>query len=466
MTATEDENLQTIRDLEEKISELKETAQRDRHTKNQDDERIKHLEEALQKAQTDLQTVQAAAAIVPQGSNPSGNQTTFTLIMNVYDNDLFISRSDDKKLYLKATTHENKVLYDLSAKHFDTFLESVREKIGDYALNRNHNFEVPITKDGTTSYMPLINHYEECTMTEVFDHAKSIWFSGTSTTINENQDTLRRHMAYLIIRNMLTQEARKAMNQKSTTFMFSTFGDEPCLFKAIVIKVKPSTKTSVKAMKLELRNLDLKQFSYHVPNENATFDKIYKEIIRQGGVHEDMTLDLFTFWYTSINKQFKVYVQRIEDDINDGSQSYTYEEMVTRVETKYTNLIADKKWTIEDPKEKEIMALKTVLQEILNDKKASRSKGNKKRSYKGEWIVKPDEGQTTKTINGRECKWCEKCNDDNGAWTTSHTTDEHGKKKPSTSNNDESSDNKLEMSDELKSALATLNLNNKKAGNF
>ena len=55
--------------------------------------------------------------------------------MNVYDNNLFISRSDDKSSYFKATTHENKVLYDLSAKHLNTFLEAVREKIGDYALN-------------------------------------------------------------------------------------------------------------------------------------------------------------------------------------------------------------------------------------------------------------------------------------------------------------------------------------------
>ena len=166
--------------------------------------------------------------------------------------------------------------------------------------------------------------------------------------------------------------------------MFTTFGDGPCLFKAIVVKVKPSTKTSVKAMKLELRSLDLKQFTYHVPNGNSAFDKIYKEIIRQGGVHEDMTFDLFTFWYTAVNKQLKGYVQRIEDDTNDGTQSYTYEEMVTRVETKYTNLVADKKWTVDDPKEKEIIALNTVLNEILANKKAARSKGNKKRSYKGE----------------------------------------------------------------------------------
>ena len=59
-------------------------------------------------------------------------------------------------------------------------------------------------------------------------------------------------MANLIVGNMLTHEACKAMNQKLNTFMFATFGDRPCLFKAIVVKEKPSTKTSVKAMKLEL----------------------------------------------------------------------------------------------------------------------------------------------------------------------------------------------------------------------
>ena len=252
MTATdiEDENTQTIKTLESKITELKEDAQRNSSTKNQDDGRIKNLQDVLLQAKNDLQTAQAAAAV--RGSNASGNQNIFVLTMNIYDNDLFISNSDGKKLYLKATTHENKVLYDLSAKHFDTFLESVREKIGDYALNRNHNFEVPITKNGIIVSLLIINHYGECTMTNVFDHAKYIWMPNNSTTISENQDTHRRHMAYLIVRNMQTHEACKAMNQKSTTFMISAFGDGPCLFKAIVVKVKPPTKTSVKAMKLEL----------------------------------------------------------------------------------------------------------------------------------------------------------------------------------------------------------------------
>ena len=98
---------------------------------------------------------QATAAATAQGGT---HQNTFVLTMNVYDNDIFISNSDDKKLCLKATTHKSKVFYDLSAKHFDTFLELVCEKIGKYALNHNQNFQVPVTKDGITTSLPLINH--------------------------------------------------------------------------------------------------------------------------------------------------------------------------------------------------------------------------------------------------------------------------------------------------------------------
>ena len=74
-------------------------------------------------------------------------------------------------------------------------------------------------------------------MTEIFTHVELIWIYGTSSKINENKDTLRRHIAYLFIQNMLTHEAFKAINQKSATYMISTFDDGPCPFKAIVVKV-------------------------------------------------------------------------------------------------------------------------------------------------------------------------------------------------------------------------------------
>ena len=119
-----------------------------------------------------MQNLQAATAAVTAATNAATAAITRNFNqksnMNVYNSDLFINNTEDKKLWLKATTDEPKVLYDLSNKIFDTFLASVREKVGDYVLNRNDNFCVPISVNGQTAQMKLLlDHYGERTSVEV-----------------------------------------------------------------------------------------------------------------------------------------------------------------------------------------------------------------------------------------------------------------------------------------------------------
>ena len=98
------------------------------------------------------------------------------------------------------------------------------------------------------------------------------------------------------------------------------------------------------------------------------------------------------------------------------------------VKTKYTDLKFSKKWDVKDPRDEQILAMKTILRNIITSKEDDKKKKSKKRQWKGEWAKKSEEGQTTKTINGKEVKWCAKCNDGNGGWTTSHFTDGHTSK--------------------------------------
>ena len=76
------------------------------------------LQQALQNLQAATAAANAAANAATTATNRNNNQV---LNMNVYNNDLFINNSEDKKLWLKATTDEPKILYDLSNKNFDTF---------------------------------------------------------------------------------------------------------------------------------------------------------------------------------------------------------------------------------------------------------------------------------------------------------------------------------------------------------
>ena len=93
------------------------------------------LQQALQNLQAATAAANAAATAAATATNRNSNRT---INMNVYNNDIYINNSEDKKLWLKAISDEPKVQYDLSNKNFDTFLAAVREKVGDYVLNRNN----------------------------------------------------------------------------------------------------------------------------------------------------------------------------------------------------------------------------------------------------------------------------------------------------------------------------------------
>lgn len=49
------------------------------------------------------------------------------------------------------------------------------------------------------------------------------------------------------------------------------------------------------------------------------------------------------------------------------------------VETKYTDLNADNKWNAVDPRTQEILALKTILKEIISNKENDLKKNNNKK---------------------------------------------------------------------------------------
>lgn len=87
----------------------------------------------------------------------------------------------------------------------------------------------------------------------------------------------------------------------------------------IVVKVKPSTAMSIKALKKRLRSLSLKEFVHDAKVGNITFDKLVREIKREGEdiKDSDLFIDLFVFWQTSTNRHFKEYVRRLEDDLTD-----------------------------------------------------------------------------------------------------------------------------------------------------
>lgn len=165
--------------------------------------------------------------IVPQLKiNPSITHTTEMAItqisMNVYDTDIDLSNTDDKKMYLGATTPNlDDVKFDLITAKFHIFISTFTEKVDDYVLNRSGALTVEVTDGkGNTEAKNLLDCYGDITAEEFEQQATEIWMDKTDSAnviTRQNQETLRCHMAYLIMSNLLTSEARKQLAIKEKT---------------------------------------------------------------------------------------------------------------------------------------------------------------------------------------------------------------------------------------------------------
>jgi len=398
--------------------------------------------------------------------------------LNVYDADINLGDSDSKKLYLKAIAVDSDVKkYDLSPTNFEMFLNTLREKVNDFKLNRNNNFSLDKNRGaaGTTpEYVSLLDCYGDVDLNHVYNKSREVWY-GNNANIQQTQDTLRRNMSYLVIRNLLTAEARQELMIHDKHFIFDEYGDGMCFFKLIVQKVNPTSRSSIVAMKKQLRELDLKQVKYNISKGNVAFESTYKSITRQGGSHDDIEIDLFAYYHTAKNPLFKDFVSRLEEKYQEGD-AITYIQMMEKAETKYNNLLSAKKWDYSDDRDAKIIALTTLVNDMyskINGNKSGKNRFDKKddentdraSANRKEWTTPPAEGGSeVKMIGKKEVRWCAKCRYGKGMWTTTHDTATHQKKnvesasatKPSNAPATTSNNDKVNLNPSLQAALNTL----------
>ena len=200
----------------------------------------------------------------------------------------------------------------------------------------------------------------------------------------------------------------------------------------------------------------------------------YQEILNQGQSYDEMVSDLFDMYGTARNQRFRDNMARLEDLYNDGTD-ITIEEIMAKSEVKYHNLKSSGKWGATDPRDAQIVALTTLIKGLVGQQSSSQSsQPNNKKPKKpkattrndGQWLVPPVNGELAKVIDGRNAKWCAKCNNGNGKWVVSHDTNSHEEnflQKFRENKNNKTSDNesqpaskKLKINAAMAAAMQTL----------
>ena len=86
------------------------------------------------------------------------------------------------------------------------------------------------------------------------------------------------------------------------------------MLQILVEKVKPSTRGGIFALKNIIRTKILVNFNHNIGDILDHMNDTYLEIIRSGGKHEGMIMDLFNALLLSKNEIFNAYIQRTKDN--------------------------------------------------------------------------------------------------------------------------------------------------------
>ena len=109
----------------------------------------------------------------------------------------------------------------------------------------------------------------------------------------------------------------------------------------------------------------------------------YNMILEQEGSHDNIIRDIFNALLSTTNSQFYNYFSMKKMAWSNNNATFTVDKLTTEATSIYTNMVTNGEWNKVDPKDAQIMALTTKVQN-LEGKSNSQSNNKHKKSKKHE----------------------------------------------------------------------------------
>ena len=434
-------------------------------------------------------TATAAAAAAAAVATPATTTTVTTFSANPFNGNINPTNSNGLKLYQAGTAPRadtSKVSATISKSK--AFLEAMRDdatkfgwgmlisNIGSENLQILHDFREVNLKMVRLTMNPIF--YNRTNNTTLPPEKKPNMFDIDPSSQPDDKivffKRVRANMIGQRIYTSLDSTSLASLKLKENLYLWKTaageeFYDGVTMLQILCEKVKPSTRVGRVALKDKIRNSKLANFNHNVCDMLDHMNDNYNEIIRSGGSHEDMVMDLYSALLTSKNDIFSQFIQRSKDDW-ETKQDISIEELTTLATEKFNNMSEQRQWDSSASKSdsSKIVALATQVEEL--QKKLSNANGKQEVPKKPAVFLEVAEWRKTKsfgasvTKDGRDWHWCSiKHNKGKGMYVT-HCEEDHGnfcRNKPkesstSTNSKDKEATNKsMTLSDNLKAAMVT-----------
>jgi hypothetical protein len=191
--------------------------------------------------------------------------------------------------------------------------------------------------------------------------------------------------------------------------------DGPFFLKAIIDNNYAYTATNVVLARRNLANL--RDHIKIIPEFNIiTFHLYAKEQLQEleaaNETTNDLLVNLFSAYREVTDRQFRGYVQPIQDRHYDGKETQNANglTLMTTIENYYKGMVKDGVWMKPDPDHETVIALKAQLfsQQKEEGKKMGKRDGKKDDKWKTTPPKKGESGKKVVTINGKKVTyyWC------------------------------------------------------------
>jgi hypothetical protein len=210
------------------------------------------------------------------------------------------------------------------------------------------------------------------------------------------------------------------------------------LLKVIIRESHIDTNATVSHIRTQLSSLDtyLPTIGHDIGKLNDYVTSLHDALLARGEVSNDLLVNLFKGYKSSSDRRFVAYIEKKEEDYEDGTASISPQQLMTLAKNRYEVLVEKGIWNAPSLEEEKIMALESTIKKLQSSKRKaqSNSQGTKKSDKKGAnsknkplpaWVnEKPKPGEVkTREVDGKVWHYC----DHHGRWTH-HKADECKKK--------------------------------------
>ena len=233
--------------------------------------------------------------------------------------------------------------------------------------------------------------------------------------------------------------------------------DGPTMIYLIFQKTDPSTVVGLDSHLKKIESAKLGNHSNCIDTMLMMIESHYTVLYDNKDVPKNYRRLLIEALSTGPNHLFNAFIQRVKDDIEAGIGSYsdiTPDQIIIASRTKYNNMSDDGTWTKVDPRDAQIMALSTMVENMKKEQKGGNPpQGNNgngggtalttsaQEAFKNKttndqyldgvdrWRIK--KGEESKEVKGRTYYWCPHHVKDgkwNGMYVTHKPEDHRGKK--------------------------------------